>query len=152
MPDGISTSVQKAIFTALNGSSALTSLLAGHREFSRSAIYDFVPSSAQSGNNSLFPMVTIGEDSPREWGTDTSSGAEVTVVIHIWSRATSWIEAKTIADTIRSALHRQELNTPDHEFIDCEWENDEYIRDPDGHTLHCAMQFRLTLDELGFGD
>lgn len=152
MPDGIAVSTQKAVFSALDASSALTALLADHETFDRSGIYDFVPSAAQSGDNTLYPFITIGEDNPQEWGTDTASGAEVTVIVHIWSRSPGWNEAKQIADAVRDALHRQELTTPDKEFIDCEWENDENIRDPDGLTLHVAQQFRLTLDQQGYGD
>ena len=149
---GIATAVQTAVFNALNGSTELTGLLASHNRFSRSAIYDRMPQPADSGNNGLFPMLTIGEDNPLDWSTDTASGADVAVNIHIWSRNPGWSEAKEIAGAVYKALHRQELTVPDHELIDCHFESEEMIRDPDGITLHIAAQYRMTIDEAGYGE
>lgn len=152
MTDGIAVATQKAVFSALDASTDLDSLLARHEEFNRAAIYGYMPQSASSGDNGLFPMVTIGEDMPTQWATDTAVGSDTTVMIHIWSRARGWNETKEIADTIRSVLDRQTLSPPDHEFIGMDWQNDEYLRDPDGITLHCAMEFRMFIDESGYGE
>ena len=149
---GFAVSIQTAVFNALDGSAELTALLANHEEFSRSGIYGFVPASAQSGNNSLFPLLTIGEDSPNDWSTDTASGTEASVMVHVWSRSPGWSECKKVADAVRDTLHRAELVTPDKAFIGMEWESDEYVRDPDGITLHCAMQFRMIVDQEDFGE
>lgn len=149
---GIPESVQDAVFNALNDSAELDGLLAPHNQFSRSAIYDRMPQAADSGNNNLFPMLTIGEDRVNDWSTDTATGGDVAVMVHIWSRSPGWREAKRIAAAVKSALHRQQLVTPDQEFIGCDFESEEMIRDPDGITLHIAAQYRMIVDEEGYGE
>lgn len=150
--EGIGNAVQIAIFNALDGSTDLTSLLASHVTQSRSAVYGSMPNVGDTGSDDLFPFVTIGEDQVSDWSTDTASGGEVSVVINIWSRADGWREAKQISKAVYDALHRQELTTPDHEFIACEFESDQPIRDSDGETLHIASEYRMWVDEVGYGN
>lgn len=150
--NGIEEAVQKAVFAKLNASSELDGMLARHNKFNRGAIYDYMPQPADSGTDNLFPMITIGEDRPLDWSTDTASGAEVAVVIHIWSRERTWIEAKRIAGAIYRALNRQELAVPDYEFISCDFDSSEQIRDPDGLTLHIVAQYNMIIDETGYGE
>lgn len=149
---GLSTAVQTAVFTALDGSAALTSLLAPHNRFARSAIYDRMPQPKDSGDNTLFPLITIGEDTVSDWSTDTASGADASVRVNIWSRAPSFQEAKAISEAVYDALHRQELSPPGHEFIGMDFLQDEMIRDPDGITLHIAADYRMIIDEAGYGE
>ena len=145
---GTAVAIQKAVFTALNDSSALASELADHVEFNRAGIYDFMPSSAKSGNNNLFPMITIGEDQPAELDTDDSLGADTVVPIHIWSRSPSWLEAKTISDVVRDVLRRATLSVEDHHFIGMDWTDDDYIRDPDGITLQIVSRYRMQVESV----
>lgn len=143
----LSNAVQQAVFTALDASTELAALLAEHVDIVGSVgIYDDVPQTADTGDNSRFPYVTIGDDTLADWSTDTSSGAEATVTVHTWTRANGRKQAKDIQGAIYNALHRQELTTPDHTFIGCEFEFAESMMDPDGKTRHGVSRFRLTLD------
>lgn len=147
----ISEDIQGAVFDVLDDDYDLTALLASHNEFDRSAIYDFMPQPADAGDNSLFPLITMGEDTATDFSTDTASGAAITVTIHIWSRQPGWKEAKQIEGAVYDVLHRAELELDNHEFIGIDFENSEHIRDPDGKTLHIAMDFRALIDEAGYG-
>ena len=146
---GMAIATQEAVFRKLDASLVLDNFLARHENFDRAGIYDFVPSSAQSGNNHLFPMVTIGEDQPAELDTDDSVGGDIVVSIHIWSRSPSWFECKRIADAVRDVLQRQTLDVPDHHFIGMDWTDDDYIRDPDGITLQVISRYRLQIERIG---
>ena len=145
-------SAQQVVFMMLNNSQELDGLLAPHSQFQRSGIYDFVPQFADSGDNDHFPLITIGEDSLDEWSTDTSTGADATVDIHIWSRSKGWSEAKQIAKAVFGILNRSEPSATDAEVIGFDWESDECIRDSDGLTLHMVTSYRVLMDQEGFGE
>lgn len=146
------TDIQKAIYLALKNNAALDALLARHHEFGGPGIYGYFPQSADSGDNSLYPFITLGEDNIRDWSTDTASGGEDTVAIHIWSRANGWGGAKNIAGAVYKVLHRAELTLDNHEFIGLDFEASEAIRDPDGETLHMVATYIMILDEAGYGE
>jgi len=152
MSESPANAIQIAVFNALDGSSELDSLLASHVTESRSAIYGVKPQPADTGDNSLFPYVTIGEDNVNDWSTDTASGAQALVNVHVWSRANGWRESKQISGAVYNTLHRAELTVPDHEFINSEWQQDQNIRDADGQTLHIVTSYQITIDEPGYGE
>ncbi len=147
----MSKDIQKAVYTALTDDSTLTGLLADHNKFTGSptpaAIYGYMPQAEDMGDNSLYPMITIGEDSILDWSTDSESGAAVTITIHIWSRANGWKESKQIEGAVYDVLHRASLSLDNYTFIGMDYESSEHIRDPDGQTLHIAMDFRALIDE-----
>lgn len=147
MTAGLAHAAQSAVFTALSGSSALDALLARHMDdATRPGIYAPAPQPDDAGNNALFPYITLGEDTLNDWSTDTSSGADVVVHVHIWSRKRSWLEPKQIAAAVYSALHRQPLSTPAHDFVDCHFDGEQIIRDDDGITLHIQADYRMLLE------
>lgn len=144
---GLSLAVQSAVFNALDGSAPLSNLLAPHNVFPRSAIYDRMPQPVDSGNNDLFPLITIGEDGLEDWSTDTSSGGDVVVNVHIWSRSPGWAEAKGVSGAVYDALHRNNLSTPGFDFVHCEFDGERMLRDDDGITLHIHCEYRMRLEE-----
>jgi len=139
--------IQKAIYTALSGHTPLTDQLAGHEYLDdEPAVYAYRPQTLDGGDDTNFPLVTIGEDSVNEWDTDTTLGGDASVQIHVWSRSNSFLELKNIAGAIYDALHYQ---LPDAEGIDTIgliMENEEYLVDQDGETLHAAIQYRMYVD------
>ena len=139
--------IQQGIYTALINSAPLDALLARHHAIDRAAIYDYVPQPGTSGDDDLYPMVTIGEDNLNDWSTDTESGADASAMVHVWSRSGGWSQPKQVSAAVYDALHRQELTIPDAYLVTCEFEMAENMRDPDGLTLHVAMRFRILVDE-----
>lgn len=151
MPESADNAVQIGIYDALANHAALTALLANN-EHGGPAIYDVVPQVKDTGRDSDFPYLVIGDDILNEWSTDTAEGENVAATIHVWSRAGSMREAKKIIGEIKAALSRAELTIPDHEFIGCEFETSTCVIDPDMETVHGTAQFRLYIDEPGYGE
>ena len=117
------------------------------------AVYDDVIQAGDSGNDSVFPYIVIGSDSILDMSTDTSSGGDINVTIDVWSRYDGKRETKRIQAAIYRALHRASLKVPDHEFIGCDFDQEQPVTlDPDGHTYHGVSSFRVLIDEPGYGN
>lgn len=125
---------QQAIFTRLDGQ-----IGAGV------TVYDDVPMLPSGQPLANFPYVVIGNDTFLSWDNDDRTGAEMTITLHIWSRAAGMKEAKTIAGAIYDRLHRQTFTVADCQFIDCLCEFSEFMTDPDGETRHGIVRYRLTV-------
>src|SRR6185295_101580 len=94
---------QKAIIAALNADTDVKSLLG-----STPRIYQDVPSGA------TFPYVTIGEGQRTPDLAECSDGSEIFPVLHIWSRSSSFQEAKSISATIWQALSAASFSMTGH--------------------------------------
>ena len=153
MAESQANAIEIAFYTALSNSAELVALLADNVQASGfPAIYSYVPQIGDTGDDNVFPYIVIGEDTLTDWSTDTASGIEAMATIHTWSRTNGRRETKQIQGAIYNALHRAELTTPDHEFIGCEFETSDIVLDPDMQTHHGTSQFRVTIDEVGFGE
>lgn len=152
--ESMANAVQIAVFNALSANANLTALLAPRIGSPLSpAIYDTVIQPTDSGDNSIFPYVIIGDDDLNDWSTDTASGAEAILTLHSWSRAQNQRESKRILGEIYNSLNRAELTLQDHEFIGIEFEGQQpVVLDPDQETYHGVISFRTLLDEAGFGE
>jgi hypothetical protein len=125
---------QQAIYTALAGNITAT-------------VYDEVPMLPSGQPSANFPYVAIGDDTRIAWDTDDRTGAEMTMTLHIWSRANGMREAKRIAGEIYDILHRADLAVTGYHLIDCLCEFAEFMRDPDGETRHGVVRYRITVQE-----
>jgi len=154
MAEGMANAVQIAIYSALSGSNDLVALLASRiNAAGMPAIYDDVTQAGDSGNDSAFPYIVIGGDSVLDMSTDTSSGGDISVTIDVWSRYDGKRETKRIQAAIYQALHRAALTVPDHDFIGCDFDQEQPVTlDPDGHTYHGVSSFRVLIDEPGYGN
>jgi hypothetical protein len=124
--------VQSAIYRVLTTDSEIQ-LLVGSR------VYDDVP------DNTAYPFVSIGEvtetDKRRSF---TLLGRELTLTIHVWSRAKGFAETNQLVDKIVAALENVQLVG----MAGWDWELTNYedfrtIRDPDGITRHGILRFRV---------
>lgn len=106
-------------------------------------VYDNPQQVADPDNNALFPFVTVGEATVREWDDDTLTGFEADVMIHVWSRASHRLEAKQVQDSIYAALHRSALTIGTAPAILCDHVQSETLRDPDGITIHGVSRYRV---------
>lgn len=151
---GLSESVQIAVYSKLSSDAALAALLADRIGYPGTpAIYDDVTQAGDGSDSSVFPYIVIGGDNLRDWSTDTASGGDLDVIIDVWSRYDGKKETKQIQSAIYNALHRQDLTVPDHEFIGCDFTAEQpVVIDPDGHTYHGVIEFRVFIDEPGYGN
>lgn len=119
--------LQIALIARLRAFPALATLVGGR-------IYDAPPPSA------AYPYVTLGEDQILpDAGTDYD-GADVTLTLHVWSKATGFPETKRIAAAIRAAL-AAELPLTALRLVDLVYEGARYLREPDGLVSHGVVTF-----------
>ncbi len=126
--------LQKAIYGALTGDSALMAMITG--------VHDHVP------QDTAFPYVTIGEASAVDWRTVGHDGMELTLVLHVWSRERGRREVKLIMTEIRRILDGANLTVPGHVLVWLRFSFSEATRDPDGLTYHGITKFRAVTHEV----
>ena len=140
--------IQKSVYLALRADTNLAGLLAKDvNDKTKPAIYDNVPEAVDAGNDSVFPYVTIGDDTFLEWDTDNSQGKEATLTIHSWSRYRGRKEVKEIQGAIYNVLHLSNLNITGYYSVLMLSEYSETLVDPDGLTRHGVQRFRLIMEK-----
>lgn len=122
--------VQEAVRDKLLADDSLKGILSDR-------VYDDVP------DMPTFPYVVIGDDTSVPWDTKTSTGHELTLTIHVWSRWRGRKETKTIQDHIYKALHRSSLAVTGFATVLIENEFQQTMLDPDGATRHGVQRFRM---------
>ena len=125
--------LQQAIYTALTGDATLMSLITG--------VHDHVP------QETAFPYVTIGEASAVDWRTVGHDGMEMTLVVHVWSRARGRKEAKQILAECYRIINDAKLTVPGHVLV---WLHFEFSRthlDSDGATYHGIARYNAITHE-----
>lgn len=128
--------LQGAIVTALKADTAIRALC-GAPPATR--IYDAVPPAP------TFPYVSVGDG--QVLGDDTEDcgdGSEVNIQVDAWSRAVGYPEVKQIAAAVRSALKAIPMLSGFTVSV-VEFQQCQYLRDPDGLTRHAAIQFRYLI-------
>ncbi|MGC1711744.1 MAG: DUF3168 domain-containing protein [Methyloceanibacter sp.] len=134
MAEVASWALQRSVYRALAGSSALTTLLGGAR------IYDDAPQGAS------FPFITLGQSVIRDWSTGTEHGAEHSLTLHVWSRSGGKKQVHEIIEAIRSVLHDKPLLLTDHYMINLCHEFSEARLDPEGDTFHGIVRYRAVTE------
>ena len=128
-------SLQQAIYGALLADTGLSALVA-------SRIYDDVPQDV------IFPYVTLGEVTVREWSTASDIGAEHSLVLHAWSRSHGRKEVKEILGAINNSLDRAALTVADFQLINLQFVSADMRREEDGETYHGIIRFRAITEPL----
>jgi hypothetical protein len=140
--------IQQAIYDKLISDADLIDALAPNvQDKTKPAIYDNVPQQVDSGNDSVFPYITIGDDTMIDWDTDTSQGKEATLTLHVWSRYRGRKEVKEIQGIIYDALHLSNLIITGYHSVLMLSEYSETLLDPDGLTRHGVQRFRLIVEK-----
>lgn len=127
MPATASLAVQRAMFAALSGSSAVTALV-GTR------VYDWAPPAA------VFPYLTIGEAIETRWDMLDHEGRNLRCTLHVWSQAHGFTEAENIAEAVIGVLNRQPLTVAGFSVWKCWLLTSTAMRDPDGISRHIAIE------------
>lgn len=128
--------LQSSLYQTLIADAGLLSLLGGGR------VYDNVPQPV------IFPFITIGEPSIRDWSTGTETGLEHLITIHVWSRYGGKKELYEIADAIRDALDEQPIAVSGQHLINLRHQFSDLNRDADGETYHAVLRFRAVTEPV----
>lgn len=136
MAASASWALQQGIYQALAGDPQITGLLGGVN------IFDDAP------QNAAFPYLTFGQSVERDWSTGSEEGAEHTVTLHVWSRASGKKETHEIIETIRSALKTAPVTVADHALVNLHHEFSEARHDKDGETYHGIVRYRAITEPL----
>ena len=142
--------VQRSIFNVLTGDATLRQLLATHADAgspTMPAVYDVVPQSSSSEDDTVYPYVELGEFTAGEFDTDDINGLEQTVTLHIWDRNEGRGRAKQVHEAVYNALQNVQLEVIGAHAIYCYFEFSESIPDPDVLTQHLVMRFRIVTQQ-----
>lgn len=130
MSTDASNALQAAVFSALSSDPILTALIGADR------VRDY------NGPISVFPMVTIGGDTVKDWSGCTFDGQETTIMIHSWAQGQGRRDVKAIMARIYQILHRASLNLAGQSLVFILFEFASTDLDPDGVTYHGVQRFR----------
>jgi len=133
--------LHQAIYNRLNDSS-ITNLLST-KYAPLVAIFASVPQAANSGDDSYFPFVTIGQNTISAYDVKDSVGGSAVVQIDVWARDRSVLEIKEIADAIDARLRRQPLTITGATHITTELQDSQDMDDPDGKTLRIMLRYTV---------
>ena len=126
--------LQKALHAALAGDSTLVALLGGAR------IYDDVPRGA------VFPYITFGAATVRDWSTGTETAAEHLMSLHVWCRSAGERQVHVILEAVRAALHDAALALSGHRLVNLRHESSDANRQSDGETYHGVIRLRAVTE------
>jgi hypothetical protein len=126
--------LQKALVAKLKADAPLVALLAG-----KQAIYDQPPEGDPK------PYVRVGDHLSIPDNDLGSFGRQVTVTLHIWTKARSNGPGQDIADRITALLDHQAaaLVVPGHRIVSIRSEFDQALSDPDPEIRHHVLRFRV---------
>jgi hypothetical protein len=132
--------IQQAIYNALNVT-ALTGLLTA--SYGVSAIFTDIPQVNDAGDPAYFPLVFLSFPSSTPFDTKSNLGGSYIVQVDVWSRSNSEAQVKSIAAKVYDLLHRQPLTIAGVTHITTDIERMDFVREPDGETRRCLMQYRV---------
>ena len=130
--------LQVLLVSTLKANAAVMALVDG--------VYDTVPSTAWDGPRKAY--ISIG---PSDVVTDDAeglAGETHTVQLDVWSRAVGQPECKKICTAVKKALHKRELTLAVNALVSIELTLERVMRDPDGVSIHGAMQFEVMIESL----
>lgn len=129
--------IQVLLYNTLKNNGAVMALVDG--------VYDTVPATPFSGPNKAY--ISFGVDDATPDDADCIESEEHVVQIDIWSRQVGQVHCKNVCHAVKKALHLKPLQLGDHALVEIELVlGPRILRDPDGLTIHGAMQFRVAVE------
>lgn len=130
--------LQVLIVSTLKNSAAVMALIDG--------VYDTVPSTAWDGPRKAY--ISLGPSDMTTDDADGIVGETHTVQLDVWSRAVGQPDCKKICTAVKKALHKRPLTMSDNALVEINMTLERIMRDPDGLTIHGAMQFEVMIESL----
>jgi len=124
-----------AIYAALNGDAALTTLLGG------SYVFNGVPDGTRA------PYIDIGDDTATDYSGTVIDAQEHTITLHTWTeQPVAGQSAKAVLMAVmarvRAVLHEASLPMSAGALCNLRQEFRQTMRDPDGISWHGVQRFR----------
>lgn len=135
MPLNPALDLQVAIHAGLTNHQGTLAALGGPN------VFDDVP------QRTKFPYVTIGDIETRDWDTQTSTGHEHIITLHVWSKHRGRKEVQTIIGEIDGALDDKALPLQDHALVNLHVIFWSALRDLDDHTYHGIIRLRAVTEK-----
>jgi hypothetical protein len=130
--------LQTAIVAVLRGDTALTALLGGANPAK------VVGPRAPEGLAE--PYVLVGDHLSIPDNTHTSFGRDITITLHVWTRARSVGPGQTISNRVNELLDHQvaalNAHMVGHRVVAIRQTFDQALQDPDPELLHHVLRFR----------
>ena len=126
--------LEKAIYQTLINYATLNAMISG--------VFDQVPEHAS------FPYISIGESVSRDWSTKTTSGAQISVTLHIFSRYGGKKQAIDVMRRIHELLHQGNLSLSGHVLIMMRFEYSNVSLESDGSTYQGVIRLRALTEEV----
>ena len=130
---GAFSSFQTAVDTALVGEPTVTALVS-------TRIFDDVPHESDPVST-VFPRITIGDQTGEEAGTSDSDLTRIELTLHVWSRAAGRKECLDIMHATVKALHKRTHLVSQGVIVDLLYASHETAKEADGETYHGAIRF-----------
>ncbi len=127
--------LQSAVYTKLTNDSAIMAIV--------DAVWD------EPDTDALYPYITMGDGTVRDKSTKTSTGAEHTFVLDIWSDDAGRMQVKEIMGLIHNCLHEQNMTVTDNHLVFIRFDYAEDFRDTEGPEplYHGVMRFKAITTE-----
>ena len=110
------------------------------------SFYDGAPRDA------VFPFVTFGDVSLRDWSTGSDRGLEHQLTLEIWSLQPGHGEVLKLADQLQSFLQSASLTLQGFQLIDLRFLGFEARREANGRFAKGRLRFRAITEESAGGD
>ncbi len=123
--------LQKSIFQALNGDSALRALVSG--------IYD------RPVQGTAFPYITFGDWVGNDWSSMTDKGMELLPVLEVWSREGGHKQAAKIMERVHTLLHDASLSVEGQTLVLLRFSGSTIGLESDGCTYRGVVRLRALL-------
>ncbi len=133
--------LHQAIYNRLNNASVTGFLSTQYAPLI--AIFSDVPQAMDSGQDSYFPFITIGQNVISPYDVKSSVGGSAVVQIDVWSRSRSSITINELADAIDARLRRQPLDIDGATHITTELQSATPSDDPDGKTKRVLLLYSV---------
>jgi len=107
------------------------------------AVFDDTP------ENEVFPYITMGALTGRDWSDKFTPGQEVQITVHIWSQYAGKKEVLAIGDEVVQAITKQPpLSLAGFNAVVDELDSHNVIMDIDGFTRHAILTFKYLIEEV----
>ena len=137
MPASAIGSVQKGIYTALNGNVTLNS--------------SAVPVCTNAVEGKSYPFILIPNVTELPMNLHADYGSNTTAQVEIWTQGSNFYrhaDVNSAISQIRSLLDHVTLTVPTGAFLACILDNNTKIEDPDGRTLRGVCRYTVMVETL----
>lgn len=137
MPLPVNADLNRAVLEALSGDAELTVLLGAGK------VFDRPPQSA------AYPYVNLGDTEARNWSTQTSTGLEHRLTLHVWSQQPGQLEAQAIVQRIYDVLELAQLPLTSGVLVNLRVTLWSVLSLGDGETMHGIVRLRAVTETAG---